>query len=798
MWRNSLSFSSKLVTSSRKVHPSPSSSLSSAAENGVVRSLSHSLPSPSPSPSVEESVKLGFQRSSYGVREASGAAVDFSSLAVSKARDASDLARHYGRCYWDLSKARLRNVGTNNDFPLNPDVRYLVRLIQSCNTHHFIHQGKQLHLLFLKNGLLECDVTIGNRLLQMYVRCSIMSDAHALFEEMPLRNCFSWNTMIEGYMKSGDCMKSLELFKSMPERNEFSWNVIITGFTKMGWLDTARSLFDEMPWKNGVAWTSIIHGYAQNGHKKDALRLFKHLSSNTLDVSYGDKFVLATVIGVCTDLVALGCGKQIHARIVIDKVEVDSALASSLINFYGKCGDLDSANHVLSITKEPDDYSQSALIVSYAKFGRMSDARRIFNLKNNPSCALWNSIISGYVCNNENLAALIIFNEMRANGVQGDFLTLVSVLSACSILGILLHAKQLHTRACKVGMIFDIIVAGSLLDAYSKCGGLDDACKLFSELKAFDTILLNCMITVYSNSGRIEEAKQIFKKMPMKSLISWNSMIAGLCQNGCPIEALDLFQEMNKLDLKMDKFSLASAISACAGISSLEFGEQVFARAIIIGLECDEIISSSVLDFYCKCGLVENGRKVFDRMVKCDEVPWNSMLMGYATNGHGLEALELFNEMLQAGVTPNAITFTGVLSACDHCGLIKEGRRWFYTMKSDYHIAPCIEHYACMIDLFSRAGCIDEAKNMIEQMPFKADVSMLSSVLRGCMATGDKTFGKKMAEQIIELDSANSGAYVQLSNIFASYGEWEGSAEVRKLMRHKGIQKNPGCSWSDC
>ena len=102
---------------------------------------------------------------------------------------------------------------------MNPDVDYLVCLLQSCNTHHFIHQGKQLHLIFLKKGLLESTVTIGNRLLQMYVRCGSVSDAHALFEEMPHRNCFSWNTMIEGYMKLGDCVKSLELFKSMPERS---------------------------------------------------------------------------------------------------------------------------------------------------------------------------------------------------------------------------------------------------------------------------------------------------------------------------------------------------------------------------------------------------------------------------------------------------------------------------------------------------------------------------------------------------------------------------------------------------
>ncbi|PQQ11848.1 putative pentatricopeptide repeat-containing protein [Prunus yedoensis var. nudiflora] len=119
-------------------------------------------------------------------------------------------------------------------------------------------------------------------------------------------------------------------------------------------------------------------------------------------------------------------------------------------------------------------------------------------------------------------------------------------------------------------------------------------------------------------------------------------------------------------------------------------------------------------------------------------------------------------------------------------------------MKQDYHIDPGIEHYACMIDLFSRAGFLEEAMNLVEVMPFKADASILSSVLRGCVAHEHKDLGKKMAERIIELDSGNSGAYVQLSNIFAYVKEWEGSAQVRQVMRDKRVEKNPGFSWSDC
>lgn len=671
------------------------------------------------------------------------------------------------------------------------------RLLQACNTHHSINQGKQLHALLIKTGLTSI-LTYGNRLLQMYTRCGNIGNAWRVFEEMPQTNCFSWNTLIEGYMKSGEKERSLELFHLMPFKNDYSWNVVVIGFSKAGELDVARGLFDDMPRKNAVVWNAMIHAYARKGCAKDAINLFRNMSLNQLEESGNDSFVLATVLGACTDLVAFDCGKQIHAQIVLSKIEVDPVLGSSLINFYGKCGDVDSADGVLKHMKELNDFSLSALISAYANCGRLTDARRLFNQKHNPCVVLWNSMIAGYVSNNKGIEALLLFNDLRRNGIFGDFSTFSSVLSACSSLGIHFYGKQIHAHSYKVGMTNDVIIASALVDMYYKCGSSGDACYLFDELAVYDTILLNSMITIYSSCGRIEDAKYIFSTMPCKNLISWNSMMVGLSQNGYPLEALGLFYRMNSIDLRMDTITLASVISSCASISLLELGEQVLARAIITGLKSDKIISTSFVDFYCKCGLVEEGRKIFDEMIKSDEISWNSMLMGYATNGYGTEALTLFDEMRFSGVRPTEITFIGVLSACDHSGLVEEGRKWFHAMKYDYHIDPGIEHYSCMVDLFSRAGCLEEAVYLIEDMPFKADASMWSSVLRGCVAHGNKNLGKTVADRIIELDPENSGAYVQLSNIFASSGNWDTSALIRDLMRRKHVKKNAGFSWADC
>ncbi|KAM0014640.1 putative tetratricopeptide-like helical domain superfamily [Helianthus debilis subsp. tardiflorus] len=674
------------------------------------------------------------------------------------------------------------------------DWQSCARLLQTITSNSLTKQGKQLHLLLLKRGMLLSSITLSNRLIQMYCKCGYLFDARQLFDEMPQRNYFTWNSMIEGYMKSRNEQESLRLFYAMPDKNSFSWNTIISGFVKAGKLDLAREFFDKMPVKNGVAWNSMIHGYAQNTQSLKAVSLFKDMKSGPCCL---DAYVLATVVGACADLSAIKLGKAIHACIVVDGVEFDSVLGSSIVNMYGKCGDLDYASLVLHRLPYADDFSLSSLISAYSNSGRVTDANRIFRMKDNPCVALWNSLISGYIVNNMAMEALLIFGEMRRHGTREDVSTIASVLSACDLLGVVDYATQMHAHACKFGVTRDLIVASVLVDTYSKCGMPNSVCKLFSELDTHDTVLLNSMITVYCTCGRIEDAKELFQSIRSKTLISWNSMISGLSQNGYSTEALACFRELNTNGFRTDRFSLASGISACGAISSLEFGEQLFARATVIGLASDKIVSTSMIDLYCKCGMVDNGRKIFSQMVHVDQASYNSMLMGYATNGYGTEALELFNDMLKLNVTPTNITFTAVLSACDHCGLVEEGLKWFHLMKHEYFIDPGIEHYSCMVDLFSRVGRLEEAISLITYMPFNADISMWSSVLRGCLAHGDTILGRKVAEKIIMLDPKNADAHVQLSSIFATSGDWTRSEQVRKLMNDERMQKVSGRSWVD-
>uniref|UniRef100_A0A0D9X793 Pentatricopeptide repeat-containing protein n=1 Tax=Leersia perrieri TaxID=77586 RepID=A0A0D9X793_9ORYZ len=659
--------------------------------------------------------------------------------------------------------------------------------------------GQQLHQLLYKSGHVPSSLPPSNSLLLMYTRGRSPLHARRLFDEMPLKNCFSYNSLVAAYLSSGDHREALRVFRSMPERNAFSWNTIITGVASAGGdLDVARSLVVEMPVKDPVACNAVLHRFVRCGRVDEAFALLRTVGQHCSGAeALNDPFVLATVVGACADRMKYGFGRQAHARMVVSKVELDLVLSCALVDMYCKCGDLDSAQSVLNGLTKVDDFSLSALIYGYASCGRFHEAIQLFDRQEKPSIVLWNSIISGcaFACCGDDVVALFV--RMMRSDVSPDSSTYASIFNVCGFSGMLNPGQQMHGCALKSGTVNDLIVASALIDFYSKCGLWEDACRAFKELRFHDTIVLNSMITVYSNCGLIDEARRVFEMITSKTVISWNSMVVGLSQNGHATDALELFCKMHKIGLRLDKVAIASALSASSSICSISFGEQIFSLATVLGVQSDHVVSSSLIDLYCKCGILASGRKIFDEIDRPDEVLWNSMLIGYASNGYGHEALGFFELMKTKGIIPSERTFIGVLSACCHSGLVNEGLAWFYRMQEDFSVSPSAEHYACVTDLLVRAGRLEEAVEFIENMPFKPDAVSWTTVIGGCKAQGNEAVMQKVVKKLMEMESSHPSLYVQLSSALAAQGDWVKSAEMRSMMRERRITKNPGYSWID-
>ncbi|KAI7995475.1 Pentatricopeptide repeat-containing protein [Camellia lanceoleosa] len=199
---------------------------------------------------------------------------------------------------------------------------------------------------------------------------------------------------------------------------------------------------------------------------------------------------------------------------------------------------------------------------------------------------------------------------------------------------------------------------------------------------------------------------------------------------------------------------------------------------------------------YAKCGTILSAEYVFNDIDSVDVISWNSLIAGYAANGYVEETIKLFRDMVVKGVIPDQVTFVGLLSACSHGGLINKGLDLFRSMTEEYNIEPLAEHYACIVDLLSRVGRLEEAFEMVREMKIEVNAGIWGALLSACRIHNKKfEIAQVAAEELSKVEPRKTSNYVLLANIHAGAGRWDEVERVRMAMNERGVEKQPGCSW---
>ncbi|WOK93063.1 hypothetical protein Cni_G01756 [Canna indica] len=618
---------------------------------------------------------------------------------------------------------------------------------------------------------------VGSALVSAFARLGFLEKAKEIFEEMDEKNAVSMNGLMVALIKQSLGEEALDVYREatglvitnidtyvvlLSALSEFSnleegvrkgreihshvirngiivakvaiGNGLINMYAKCGAIDDAAKVFDQLSMKDQVSWNTMISGLDQNGLSEESLTSFHLMIRNGILPS---NFSIISTLSSCSRLRLLSAGIQVHCIGVKLGLDMDVSVSNSLLAMYGECG-------------------------------RIPECQRVFSYMTMYDRISWNSMIGALANNEASLAESVgTLLDMTRSGWRPNKVTILNVFTALSALSDLEMCRQVHSLVLKHGMHGDIVVENALLSSYAKSGDMN-----------------SCQSVFLSMADRRND-------------VSWNSMISGYIQNGLMQKAMDFVWFMIHSGFKMDCFTFATVLSACASVAALERGMELHAFGIRSHSEIDVVVGSALVDMYAKCGRIDYASKVFESMNVRNEFSWNSMISGYARHGIADEALRLFKEMQSWGQCPDLVTFVGILSACSHAGLVEEGLEHFESIEN-YGLVPQMEHYSCVIDLLGRTSKLDEMEDFIKRMPVKPNNLIWRTVLVACCRSKDgakRDISRQASEMLLELEPENPVNYVLVSNMYASRGKWEDVAKARKSIRTLSAKKEAGCSW---
>ncbi|XP_051124852.1 pentatricopeptide repeat-containing protein At2g21090-like [Andrographis paniculata] len=352
------------------------------------------------------------------------------------------------------------------------ELTFAVLLSAFSNTKEFCVLVPQLHGLVIPLGL-DLNIYLGSALMRGYIGLGDRGSFCRVSDEILNKNVVTGNVVLLGYMEFGMIDEAKKAFDLMLKRNAFSWSTMINGYMKNGMVSEAREVFERRRRRGDdmdvVSWTAMMRGCIRHEKFSEALNLFP-LMMNSGTLIRPNQYTFSCALDACAGCSSLVAGRQVHACILKVGIHLDVVLATSLVDMYGKCGDLDAA---------------------FCVFGGMGTKNLVS----------WNSIIGGCARHGVAGRALAEFERMVRRGVVPDEITFINVLGACVHGGLVKEGEE---------------VFKSMSGKY----GVEPQMEHYS-----------CMVDLYGRAGQLEKAVEVIKGMPFEpDEVVWVTLISGCCR----------------------------------------------------------------------------------------------------------------------------------------------------------------------------------------------------------------------------------------------------------------------------
>ncbi|XP_058079078.1 pentatricopeptide repeat-containing protein At4g14170 [Magnolia sinica] len=337
-------------------------------------------------------------------------------------------------------------------------------------------------------------------------------------------------------------------------------------------LPHSLSVFSHMPVRNVYSWSIIIGEFLRSGRPQRAFDLFVEMRGSG-EAAGHDASTLPLALRACASLGDAGKGMYVHGLCVKVGLVRNVFVASAIVFFYVACS-------------------------------WIWDARCVFDEIPQRDAVLWTTMLGGYAQNGEPGLGLEVYREMVGQGIQLDWVVMVSLLLICSQLGWARHGKSVHGWSVRRCLGLGLSLGNALIDMYSKCGEL--AC-----------------------------AHRVFDRMPVRDVISWSVLILGYGLNGCVGVASELFEQMHMEGVMPNSVTFLGVLSACchAGMVEKAWSYLNMMKEYKVLPELKHY--SCMVDVLARAGhLVEAERFIEEMPMKPDAVVLGALLAGCRVHGN--------------------------------------------------------------------------------------------------------------------------------------------------------------------
>ncbi|KAK4776498.1 hypothetical protein SAY86_005186 [Trapa natans] len=647
-------------------------------------------------------------------------------------------------------------------------------LFRHCSATRSLTKTLRAHASVITSGAFnESDSAhLRSHLTAAYTLCGQTDVARKLFDDLPHRNSFLYNALIRAYHLQGLYRKAIDLFVDLLTSehcrpDKFTYTLAFKACSELSFLGTgsifhgklyvvgldsnsyiqnsllamymncrepwaAEKVFNEILEPTVVSWNTMTSGYFKNASADLSVRTFKHMMAAGFEP---DSASAVSVLPACGYLKELEVGRFVHSLVEEKGLGKNIAVRNAILDMYAKCG-------------------------------KMNEAWLFFKRLVERDVVTWTTVINGYILNGDSGSALDVGRLMLLDEVKPNSVTIASLLSACSSLSVLRHGRCLHGWSVRQNLACDVMIETALIDMYAKC-------KL------------------------VDHSLQVFQKALKSRSAPWNSIISGLVHNDLAEEAISTFKEMLMQEVERGSATLNSLLPAYAIIADLQQAANVHSYVARTGYVSHVEVTTCLVDVYSKSGSIESAHKLFNEIPTWDKdiIVWSVIISAHGKHGHGEIAVSLFNEMVETGVEPNEVTFTSVLHACGHSGLVSEGLSLFRLMfQQGRRRILQQDHYTCIVDLLGRAGRLREAYDLVNEMPYEPNHAVWGALLGACVIHENVDLGEIAAKKLFELEPQNTGNYVLLGKIYSASGRWKDAENVRNIMTQIGLRKLPAHS----